>query len=650
MEGQTLSHYKVLEKLGGGGMGVVYKALDTHLDRHVALKLLPPELTRDDNARERFVLEAKAASALDHPNICTIYDIDETPDGQMFIAMGYYDGETLKKRITRGPLPVEEALDIAIQMAQGLAEAHASDIVHRDIKPANVMLTKNGLVKIVDFGIAKLLGVTGPTQTGSTLGTVAYMSPEQLAGKETDQRTDVWSLGAVLYEMLTGQQPFTGDNEWAVIGAVSGREPTRPRSLRAEIPVDVEAVVVRALDKSRRKRYPTADELARQARACHEVLTRPAATATVRVSPKSKLLRPRIVLPAVLVLVLLGVGFSQLLTRSANERWAREEAIPEIVRLIEQDDYAPAFALAEQAERIVPDDRILADLWPQLSRTRSLDTTPTGAEVYFKPYRQPEDDWIQLGVTPLQDVRLPLGLLRVRIEKQGFEAIEYAADTGWEGNYGWSSRQLVATGHVMPGMVPIPSQRVGLQVNGFNPQQFSQLASYQIDKYEVTNEQFEEFIASEGYQQPEYWKREFVKDGEIISWQDAMLEFRDTTGRSGTSTWEGGRYPGGQDEYPVTGVSWYEAAAYAEYAGKSLPTANHWIGAASTNMATPIIALSNFGGEGPAAVRTHAGMSQFGTYDMAGNVKEWIWNRVGDGDGRYIMGGTGGSQRISSSR
>ena len=178
MEGQTVSHYTVLEKLGGGGMGVVYKALDTKLNRHVALKFLPPELTRDDEARERFVQEAQAASALDHPNICTIHEIDSTPEGQMFIAMAFYDGETLKNWIERGPLGVDEALDIAIQVAQGLTKAHAAGIVHRDIKPANVMVTKDGLVKVVDFGIAKLTGVTGPTQTGSTLGTVSYMSPE----------------------------------------------------------------------------------------------------------------------------------------------------------------------------------------------------------------------------------------------------------------------------------------------------------------------------------------------------------------------------------------------------------------------------------------------------------------------------------------
>ena len=168
-------------------MGVVYKALDTHLDRNVALKLLPPELTRDEDARERFVLEAKAASALDHANICTIYDIDETPDGQMFIAMGYYEGEMLKQLIERVPLPVEQALDTAIQVAQGLEKAHESGIVHRDIKPANLVLTNDGLVKILDFGIAKLLGVTGPTQTGTTRGTASYMSPEQIAGENADQ-------------------------------------------------------------------------------------------------------------------------------------------------------------------------------------------------------------------------------------------------------------------------------------------------------------------------------------------------------------------------------------------------------------------------------------------------------------------------------
>ncbi|MGH7595744.1 MAG: serine/threonine-protein kinase [bacterium] len=177
MIGQTISHYKILKKLGGGGMGVVYKAEDAKLKRHVALKFLPFDLTRDDEAKERFVHEAQAASALDHPNICTIYEIDESQDGQMFIAMAYYEGETLKKRVASGQLSVTSSIDIAVQIAQGLARAHEAGITHRDIKPANVMITTRGEVKIVDFGLAKLAGRTKLTKSGATLGTVAYMSP-----------------------------------------------------------------------------------------------------------------------------------------------------------------------------------------------------------------------------------------------------------------------------------------------------------------------------------------------------------------------------------------------------------------------------------------------------------------------------------------
>src|SRR5688500_5027844 len=203
MEGRLLSHYRVLEKLGGGAMGVVYRGIDLRLDRHVALKFLPPELSRDHEARDRLTQEAKAASALDHPNLCTIHEIDATPEGQLFIAMAYYPGETLKQRLAGGPLPLEDALDITVQIARGLAEAHAAGIVHRDIKPANVMLTRNALVKIVDFGIAKFLDVTGPTRAGTMIGTVAYMSPEQVACETVDAQSDVWALGAVLYELLT---------------------------------------------------------------------------------------------------------------------------------------------------------------------------------------------------------------------------------------------------------------------------------------------------------------------------------------------------------------------------------------------------------------------------------------------------------------
>ncbi|MBN2356640.1 serine/threonine protein kinase, partial [candidate division KSB1 bacterium] len=195
MIGKTVSNYKILEKLGEGGMGVVYKAEDSKLGRMVALKFLPPDLTRDANAKERFIHEAQAASALQHENICTIHDIDETPDGQLFIVMDLYVGKTLNEVVRQGPMPVDKAIDIAIQIAAGLHEAHNKGIIHRDLKSANIMVTETGRVKILDFGLAILSGKTRLTRTGSTLGTIAYMSPEQTKGEPIDHRTDIWSFG-----------------------------------------------------------------------------------------------------------------------------------------------------------------------------------------------------------------------------------------------------------------------------------------------------------------------------------------------------------------------------------------------------------------------------------------------------------------------
>ena len=200
--GTTLGPYAIRAQLGSGGMGVVYTAHDPRLDRQVAIKVLPPDLTRDTTAKQRFLQEAKAASALDHPNICTIHEINETADGQLYLVMAYYEGATLKQRIERGPLALDDAVDIATQVGQGLAKAQEAGIVHRDIKPANLMVTADGTVKILDFGLAKLVGTQGITQTGTTVGTVAYMSPEQARGQEVDHRTDIWSLGVVLYEAI----------------------------------------------------------------------------------------------------------------------------------------------------------------------------------------------------------------------------------------------------------------------------------------------------------------------------------------------------------------------------------------------------------------------------------------------------------------
>jgi serine/threonine protein kinase len=256
-----VSHYRVSEQLGGGGMGIIYKAEDTRLGRTVALKFLPPELTRDPVAKARFSQEARAASALDHPNICTIYDVGETDEAALFLAMPCYEGETLRERLGRGALPLAEAADIARQIAQGLAKAHRQGIVHRDIKPANLMITTDGVVKILDFGIAKLAGSAAITRTGVAVGTPAYMAPEQIRGDEVDHRADLWSLGVVLYEMLAGRRPFPDENDVLAFQAILFQEPSPLRDHRPDVPPELESVVAGLLRKSPAERTLTAEAL-----------------------------------------------------------------------------------------------------------------------------------------------------------------------------------------------------------------------------------------------------------------------------------------------------------------------------------------------------------------------------------------------------
>jgi len=296
--GRTISHYKILEKLGGGAMGVDYRAEDTTLKTSVAIKFLPPELTRDGDAKKRFIHEAQAAAALQHNNICTIHEIDETSDGHMFICMDYYEGETLKQKIARGPLPIAEALDIASGIAQGLAKAHDAPMVHRDIKPANIMVTSDGVVKIVDFGLAKLAGQTRMTKTGTTVGTVAYMSPEQSCGESIDHRTDIWSLGVVIYEMLTGRLPFRSDHEQAMTYRIVHEEQEPITALRTGVPMALERIVGKCLEKKASDRYQHIDDLIVDLRRVEK---------TQEARPKKRLFR--YALPALGVIVVAALFF-----------------------------------------------------------------------------------------------------------------------------------------------------------------------------------------------------------------------------------------------------------------------------------------------------------------------------------------------------
>jgi len=260
---RTISHYKIVEKLGAGGMGVVYRAEDTKLGRSVALKFLPPEAAATEEARARFIQEARTSAALRHPNICPVYEIDES-DGQTFIAMAFIPGQTLRQKVSEGPVSLSDAVYVAVQVARGLEEAHDKGIIHRDIKGANIMIGDEGEATIMDFGLAKLAGSGSVTKTGSTMGTAAYMSPEQARGEDVDQRTDIWSLGVCLYEMVTGELPFVADHEQAVLYSVINVDPKPVHEWRPDVPDHIEKIIQKMLQKNREDRFENAAELRRE--------------------------------------------------------------------------------------------------------------------------------------------------------------------------------------------------------------------------------------------------------------------------------------------------------------------------------------------------------------------------------------------------
>jgi len=626
--------YKIIDVVGKGGMGIVYRAEDTKLQRNVALKFLPPELMQDKEAKERFVLEARSAAALSHPNICTIHEIDEE-EGRSFIAMEYVEGQSLRNKIDRGPIDIEEALNIAIQVAKGMEQAHKKGIVHRDIKSANIMVTDSGQAKIMDFGLAKVKGGTLLTREGTTLGTVAYMSPEQARGEEVDHRSDIWSLGVVLYEMLSGELPFKGDREASILYSVVHEEPKPIKEIKRDLAPELQQIIGRALKKKPESRYASAAEILNDLKKYQDVLRAEELGAFNLQTLLRRLRKPRVAIPAICAVLVIALAAVWFLNRQAKIRWARQEALPEIERLVEENfrDLTEPYKLAVEAEKYIPNDPKLAEFFSKGSSHINIKTEPPGADIYWKEYKAPDSEWKYLGVSPLENVRLPIVIFRWKMEKQGYEKVLAASLMGDQDLV----RVLDEKGNIPEGMVRVAGAETDL----------GKVDDFYVDKFEVTNKQYKEFVNDGGYRNREYWKHEFIKDGRSLTWEEAMAQFVDQTGRPGPPGWQAGEYPEGQENYPVSGVSWYEAAAYAEYAGKNLPTAVHWDMARGGY--TPLIIwpqfggfavfapFSNFGGKGPVPVGSLPGITSYGAYDMAGNVREWCFNEVQDG--RLTWGG-----------
>ena len=641
-----LGPYEILEKVGVGGMGEVYKAWDTRLDRNVAIKVAAERFT------ERFSTEAHLIAALNHPHICTLYDV-----GPNYLVMEYIEGETLAARIRKGPIPVDDALTIGIDIAHALDAAHKRGIIHRDLKPGNIMLTNSG-AKLLDFGLAKLQELQAgdqpsmiATDSGHLVGTLPYMSPEQLDGEDLDGRSDIFSLGAILYEMVTGQRPFDGRSTSAIVIAITREQPKPFREFVSDIPDDLQQTILRCLRKARNDRYASASELVLALEECRRAAREPSSGINYRVLLRQSK-RPRIAIPIVLTIVLLASFCAWWIHHSVKSRWARVEAIPAITQLIEQEKFGEGYALAVEAERYISGDPSLEKLWAKMSWFASIRTSPAGAAIFRRSFSAQNSPWQFVGRTPLNNYRVPLVDLQWRFELPGFAPVERSTAALWGRVFPSNSMSITmdrdaeapkgmihqTDGVSSDGVMPLDTSPVPLVLYGLEVLPAVLLRSYWIDRYEVTNKQFKRFIDSGGYNSPVFWKHEFRKDGRILSWQEALHLFRDTTGRPGPATWVQGEYPRGQDEFPVSGVSWYEAAAYSEFAGKRLPTVYHWVTAASTWLSHCIFRTSNFGTEGPARVGAFHGMSWFGAYDMAGNVKEWCWNEAGSGK-RYILGG-----------
>ena len=605
-----LGAYEIVAPLGAGGMGEVYHARDARLGRDVAIKLLPAAFADDPQWLERFRREARMLAALNHPNIVTIHSVEETDEGPL-LAMELVQGRPLSHELVPGGLAPGRVLELGITIAHAIGAAHARGIVHRDLKPANIMLGDDGRLRVLDFGVATENTSRGPidngadaptvaladalTAPGTILGTVAYMSPEQAQGRPADARSDVFSLGIVLYELTTGARPFTGSDQVSVLAAILRDAAPPCDALNPAVPARLSAIVHRCLEKDPALRFGTAAEL-------HDELAR-------------------------------------------LREWARTNGPAELAQIVDRiqgleegPEAWEAFQVAREIAKLEPDHPQLGRLQNWFARAIGITSTPPGANVLVKYYGAPDAPWTAMGKTPLEAVPWPKGFTRIRLERAGHRAVE---DVIWNMEFVGSvfDYALFPPGRWPDDMEWVPAGKFELFMPGLDHLAAEPMAGFLMDRDPVTNREYQRFIDAGGYRNVGYWREPVIVDGREVGAAEAMRLFVDGIGQPGPAGWEAGRFAPSEDHLPVTGVSWYEAAAYAAWAGKSLPTIFHWNRVAFTCASAQIIAQSNLAGRAIAPVGSTHSMNRFGVRDLAGNVREWALNATSRDPKRFLLGG-----------
>lgn len=638
--------YEIQRELGHGGMATIYLARDERHERMVAVKILRADFAASLGAG-RFLREIRIAANLQHPHILTLIDSGSVDDA-LYYVMPFADGMSLRDRLAGTLLPVSEVVRYLRDIFDALSYAHGQGVVHRDIKPDNVMLSGRHAL-VVDFGIAKAVSAAQTqqsgtanseplTQVGTSIGTPAYMAPEQAAADpDVSYAADLYAVGVVAYEMLAGHPPFTGSSR-EILAAHLSRAPESIAVVAPHTPTALATLVMRCLEKDPAHRYSSALEALE---AIESLSTPDSSTAATRQLTQKT--RKAIAAIGAAAAIIVGVAAFKGYEKLRDDRWAHSVALPEIRRLAEANRFDSAFILATRAEKVLGNDSTLESLWGRVSARVTFTSMPSGASVFRSAY---EDSvgWIRIGVTPTDSVRIPIGISRYRFELPGHHPVQMAGGQGRLENAQVVFQRMDSSDGLM---VHVTGGRTELTMPGLSRIPAVRLPAFYIDRHEVTNEEYGRFVRAGGYTNASHWEIPIVQRGRTLSFTEAQRVFVDRTGRAGPAGWEGGDFPTGQDQLPVGGVSWYEAAAYAKFTGKSLPSIYHWNRAASRAMGALIIPGSNYGGRGPTRGSTFRGMSASGAFDMAGNVREWTWNATGDK--RFILGGgwTDGSYAFS---